>query len=152
MPEQGVGDRFRALETATSGHFKNFPFASTLQSPGVLRTSCPTSSALCMCQCFFGACTANAAVTAPGDRPCLCLLQRSFPWGISSETSDCRSLTFSQHTLTHTALTHSKGQTLSLLLRPPHPLALSFWTQLLDDIASSVVQLVCGGVPHGRHT
>ena len=114
MPEQGVGDRFRALETATSGHFKNFPFASTLQSPGVLRTSCPTSSALCMCQCFFGACTANAAVTAPGDRPCLCLLQRSFPWGISSETSDCRSLTFSQHTLTHTALTHPKGRSSSI--------------------------------------
>ena len=39
------------------------------------------------------------------------LQARSYNKGISSETSDCTSLTFSQHTLTHTAVTHSKGRT-----------------------------------------
>ena len=36
-------------------------------------------------------------------------LELSYNEGIRSETSKCRSLTFTQHTLTHTALTRSKG-------------------------------------------
>ena len=37
--------------------------------------------------------------------------------GIGSETSDCRSLALSQQTLTHTGLTHSKGQLALALVR-----------------------------------